>query len=81
MKYGHFVDSFQFDPAVQRFQAMRVSHAEHFKPTGRAAFWGFALLVAPVFILFTLAKNERQEKERKYRNGEISYADRQFKFI
>lgn len=66
---------------MQRFQAMRVSHAEHFRPTGRAAFWGFAILIAPVSIIYTLVKNDRVEKERQYRNGEVSYADRQFKFI
>lgn len=66
---------------MQRFQAMRVCHAEHFKPTGRAAFWGFAILIAPVAIIYTLTKNERQARERQYRNGEVSYADRQFKFI
>lgn len=60
---------------------MRVSHTEHFKPTPRAAFWGLAMLVIPVTILFNIAKNERDGKEEKYRNGEVSYADRQFKFV
>lgn len=66
---------------MQRFQAMRVSHTEHFKPTGKAAFYGFAVLIAPMTILFLLAKRERDAKERSYRNGEVSYADRQFKFV
>lgn len=66
---------------MQRFQAMRVSHTEHFKPTGRALFYGFAVLIVPFSILFLLAKKEREGKERSYRNGQISYADRQFKFI
>ena len=60
---------------------MRVSHTEHFKPTGKAAFWGFAILVAPMMILYKLARKERDAKEEQYRNGEISYADRQFKFV
>lgn len=71
----------QFDPALARFQAMRVSHTEYFKPTGKAAFWGFALLIAPMTILYKLARRERDAKEEQYRNGEVAYADRQFKFV
>lgn len=73
--------SLQFDPALYRFQAMRASHTEHFKPTGKAAFWGFAIVVAPMYILYKLARRERDAKEEQYRNGEVSYADRQFKFV
>lgn len=71
----------QFDPALMRFQAMRVSHKDFFKPTGKAVFWGWALCVAPIVLCYKLARRERDEKERQYRNGEVSYADRQFKFI
>lgn len=71
----------QFDPALMRFQAMRVSHKDFFKPTGKAVFWGWALCVAPIILCYKLARRERDEKERQYRNGEVSYADRQFKFI
>lgn len=72
---------FQFDPAFYRFNAMRASHAEHFKPTGKATFWGFAILIAPLTIMYKFARSERDERERKYRNGEVSYADRDFKFV
>lgn len=76
-----FILSFQFDPAFQRFQAMRVSHFEHFKPTGRSFRVGFFLVVAPI-IFFALAfKTHREGREKKFRNGEVSYRDRQFKFI
>lgn len=74
-------DLLQFDPALARFQAMRVSHTEYFKPTGKAAFWGFALLIAPMTILYKLARSERDAREEQFRNGEIAYADRQFKFV
>lgn len=73
--------SFQFDPAMMRFQAMRVSYTDHFKPTGKSLFHGFTILVAPLLIFGTLIYRERQERERKYRNGEVSYRDREFKFI
>lgn len=76
-----FSDLLQFDPALARFQAMRVSHTEYFKPTGKAAFWGFAILIAPITMLYVLSRRERDAKELQYRNGEIAYADRQFKFV
>lgn len=73
--------SFQFDPAMQRFQAMRVSHTEHFRPTGKSFRMGFFLVIAPI-VLFALAmEKERGGREAKYRNGEVSYRDRLFKFI
>lgn len=75
------LNSLQFDPALARFQAMRVSHTEHFKPTGKAAFWGFAILVGPMALLYMLSRKERDAREEQFRNGEVSYADRQFKFV
>lgn len=64
-----------------RFQAMRVSYTEFFKPTGKSLFHGVALVLAPLFIISTLVYREREERENRYRNGEVSYRDRQFKFI
>lgn len=76
-----FILSFQFDPALQRFQAMRVSHFEHFKPTGKSFRIGFFLVVAPVIFFAMAFKTQRGNLEQKIRNGEISYRDRRFKFI
>lgn len=73
--------SFQFDPAIQRFQAMRVSYAEHFKPTGKSFRWAFFLVIAPVIVITKLVTRERAGREAKYSNGEVSYRDRTFKFI
>lgn len=64
-----------------RFSAMRVSHTKFFKPTGKSAFWGFALCVAPITLIYLAQVRERDAKEDKYRNGEVSYKDREFKFI
>lgn len=64
-----------------RFQAMRATHTHFFKPTGVAAFWGFALCVGPIAGIYYLQRRERDAKEAKFRNGEVSYRDREFKFI
>lgn len=66
---------------MMRFQAMRVSHFEHFRPTGKSAFWGLALCVFPIALIHFAQRKERDAREEKYRNGEVSYRDREFKFI
>lgn len=73
--------SFQFDPAMQRFHAMRVSHTEHFRPTGKTFRMGFFLVIAPIICFALAIERERGGREAKYRNGEVSYRDRLFKFI
>lgn len=66
---------------MARFQAMRVSHFEHFKPTGHAFRVGMALVVIPIVVAALAMKTERDIKEKAFRNGEVAYKDRQFKFI
>lgn len=66
---------------MYRFQAMRVSHYDHFKPTYKSFKTGFFTVVFPI-VAFALAfKYERDSREEKYRNGEVAYKDRLFKFI
>lgn len=66
---------------MMRFQAMRVSHFDFFKPTGKSAFWGFAVCIAPITLIYIAQRRERDGKENRFRNGEVSYRDREFKFI
>lgn len=73
--------SLQFDPAFYRHQAARVSFSEHFKPTGKSLYMGFYFIVAPIAIFYVLMRNERDSREKRYRNGEVAYTDRQFKFV
>ncbi|KAL1490717.1 hypothetical protein ABEB36_013367 [Hypothenemus hampei] len=68
-----------FDPAFLRFQALNVSYAEFFKPTGSAALKGIALLFLPMFGLGYVVWNSRQANERAYRSGEVAYKDRHFR--
>lgn len=71
----------QFDPAMQRYHAMRVSHYEHFKPTGRALRTGLACVVGPIVLYTWWIKSDRDRREQAFRTGQVAYKDRQFKFI
>jgi hypothetical protein len=41
----------QFDPAIQRFMAMRATNFDHFKVTPKTTWLGFAFVVIPVTLL------------------------------
>ncbi|XP_035792323.1 uncharacterized protein LOC118466745 [Anopheles albimanus] len=70
-----------FDTGLARFQAMRVNHFEHFKPTGRSFKIGLFTVVIPIFVYAKMMKHERDQREHQYRTGQVAYADRRFKFI
>ncbi|XP_018010471.1 uncharacterized protein LOC108667883 [Hyalella azteca] len=68
-----------FDPAIQRWMAMKATTNEFFRPTPKTSLIGF-LNVVPIGILFYFLYTSRLEKERIYRSGQMSYRDRRFKF-
>ncbi|XP_055595276.1 uncharacterized protein LOC129745913 [Uranotaenia lowii] len=70
-----------FDAGIARFQAMRVSHFEHFKPTGKTFKIGMLMTVIPIVVYSWMMKNERDGREHQYRTGQVAYKDRRFKFI
>ncbi|XP_073844609.1 NADH dehydrogenase (ubiquinone) B15 subunit [Musca autumnalis] len=70
-----------FDAGLARYQAMRVNHFEHFKPTGHAFRVGMGVVVLPIILYAWALKAEREGREKQYRNGEVAYKDRLFKFI
>ncbi|CAO1410784.1 unnamed protein product [Diamesa serratosioi] len=70
-----------FDTGLARFQAMRVNNYEHFKPTFKSFRTGFLTVVAPILLYAWAIKSERDGREEKCRTGQVSYADRKFKFI
>lgn len=72
---------FQFDPAIQRFMAMRFTTFEHFKPNPKTSFYGLAIIGIPLTVFAYFLKKSRDEKEYEYRTGQVSYRDRKFKFI
>jgi NADH dehydrogenase (ubiquinone) 1 beta subcomplex subunit 4 len=66
---------------MYRFQAMRVSNYEHFKPTFKSFKTGFLCVVAPILVMAYVFQWERKGKEDLYRTGQVAYKDRLFKFI
>ncbi|KAG5681716.1 hypothetical protein PVAND_011126 [Polypedilum vanderplanki] len=70
-----------FDPGFYRFQAMRATQWDHFKPTAKTAKYGFWFLIFPLTTMYYLVSTEREAKEKKYRTGQVAYQDRSFKFI
>ncbi|KAG5877275.1 hypothetical protein JTB14_038311 [Gonioctena quinquepunctata] len=70
-----------FDPALQRFQAMKVSGFEYFKPSSKNALYGLVFMVLPMGVFTYLMYQSRANQEAKYRSGEVAYKDRNFKFI
>lgn len=66
---------------MYRMHAARLSYTDHFKPTGKSAFWGFMFIVAPLTIFYKIFLRDRENREAMFRNGEIAYTDREFKYV
>ena len=66
---------------MQRYQAMRVSYYEHFKPTGIALRTAVFTVIAPIVLYTWWMKSDRDKREHQYRTGQVAYKDRRFKFI
>lgn len=60
---------------------MRVSNFEHFRPTLRTVRLGLFTIVVPMVLYGWMMKSERNNREKKYRTGQVAYKDRKFKFI
>ncbi|XP_065156240.1 uncharacterized protein [Atheta coriaria] len=70
-----------FDPAIQRFGAMRLSSFEHFKANAKNVRTGLFCVVIPLAATMYIFKTQRERDEEKYRTGQVAYKDRRFKFI
>lgn len=64
-----------------RHQAMKLSYVKFFKPTSKTISQTLAFIVLPTALLYWAVKNSQEEKEARYRRGEIAYRDRKFKFL
>lgn len=71
----------QFDAAMQRYIAMKVSGFEYFKPSGKNVLYGLAFMVIPMVGFGYLVQKTRNDQEARIRRGEVAYKDRNFKFI
>lgn len=64
-----------------RQMAMRAKQYDHFRPTPKTAFVGLSVLALPCILYGWAIMSHRNSKEASFRNGEVSYRDRQFKFV
>ncbi|XP_046463371.1 uncharacterized protein LOC124209434 [Daphnia pulex] len=69
-----------FDPAIQRYASMKASNFDYFKVTPKTTKYGLVPMLCTVFGFAWLCQTKRDEYENKLRTGQISYADRVFKF-
>ena len=75
------VGGFIFDPTVQRFLSMRANHWEQFKPAPKNAAFAFFFGLGPILFLWWKINKDRTDLDTKCRRGEISYKDRDWKYI
>ncbi|XP_044755988.1 uncharacterized protein LOC123314741 [Coccinella septempunctata] len=70
-----------FDPAIQRYQALKVTEYERFKPNLKTFKHPFLLFILPYAITTYMMYTDRRDKEARFRRGEVSYKDRNMKFL
>ncbi|XP_046742167.1 NADH dehydrogenase [ubiquinone] 1 beta subcomplex subunit 4 [Diprion similis] len=68
------------DPGIQRFMSARAKTYEYFRPTLKGGLKYYTAIWTPIIFFSWLVKTNRDEKEHRYRTGQVSYADREFKF-
>ncbi|KAK3893039.1 hypothetical protein Pcinc_003132 [Petrolisthes cinctipes] len=78
-RHGSGEGGYLFDPAIQRFMSLKVSRFDFFKANPRTALLGTAV-VGTLFGYSWWLKTDKESFEAKCRTGQISYADREFKF-
>ncbi|XP_021948526.1 uncharacterized protein LOC110846178 [Folsomia candida] len=78
--HRHGEGGYLFDPALQRWQSLKAQQYYYFKPTSKTIFWPI-LVVSTCFGYGHWMKLRRAKREAAYRQGLVSYRDREFKFI
>ncbi|KAK6170696.1 hypothetical protein SNE40_019022 [Patella caerulea] len=73
--------AFVFDPAVQRYNSLNATLANHFKVTSRTTWNGFFAFVFPVLTLTYLMGKSKADREKLFRSGEVSARERSWKFM
>lgn len=68
------------DNGIERFAIMRLTHEYQSRLTGRAVVLGIGWTFGTIFVCTWFVKKGKENEEHKYRTGQVSYADRQFKF-
>ena len=69
-----------FDPALQRWMSMRVTLYDHFKPSPKNFAIAMSVSLIPISIAAMILLKERGVYQHKLRTGQVSYADRNWKY-
>ncbi|XP_060523577.1 uncharacterized protein LOC132700349 [Cylas formicarius] len=69
-----------FDPALQRYQAMKSNLWDYFKTSPKNVANGLLLIVLPLSAYTYISYKYKMKLEGQYRRGEVAYKDRNFKF-
>ncbi|NP_001165826.1 NADH dehydrogenase [ubiquinone] 1 beta subcomplex subunit 4 isoform X1 [Nasonia vitripennis] len=70
-----------FDPAVQRHYSTLFCKEQFFRPTVKSFLWNVVVLGGSMFLLGWRVKKFRDEKEHRFATGQVSYRDREWKFV
>ncbi|KAG7214132.1 hypothetical protein KM043_001486 [Ampulex compressa] len=70
-----------FDEGMMRYSAMKLTHDLRFQGTVTNFFTSFAGVVTAITLLTIFLNKSDEHKEYKLRTGQVSYADRDPKFI
>ncbi|XP_076239514.1 NADH dehydrogenase (ubiquinone) B15 subunit [Calliopsis andreniformis] len=68
------------DIGVERYTVMRLTHEYQARVTGRSVVVTGGTLFGIIFLSIWLVKVGKEREEHLYRTGQVSYADRKFKF-
>ncbi|XP_029178875.1 uncharacterized protein LOC114946514 [Nylanderia fulva] len=78
---GHPTKSLLFDTGLHRFAATKTSVEKYFVPTVLNYVTRVGFLASSIILTAYFLKKRRDAKEHLYRTGQVSYADREFKFV
>lgn len=77
---GHPTKSLLFDTGMYRYVAAKTSIEKHFVPNAINWMTRFGAIVTSIVIVGLFIKKTKEAEEHLYRTGQVSYADREFKF-
>ncbi|XP_072762465.1 uncharacterized protein Nd-b15 [Anoplolepis gracilipes] len=78
---AHPTKSLLFDTGMHRFGASKTALDQFFVPTLVGYLTKIGFVVGSIVLTGIIIKKRRDAREHLYRTGQVSYADRQFKFV
>ncbi|XP_043286097.1 uncharacterized protein ND-B15 [Venturia canescens] len=69
-----------FDSGLQRLHSMVVTQSEFFRPNWKTGLYYMGVVVLPIAIMTFWIVGDKDKQEHRYRTGQVSYRDREFKF-